>query len=821
MVLLKRSILLFLTWVSLFINPILAKRSLLATSLVTCMENSQISPSYFNVTFNPDDRSLRYSLDLSTEISSYVIAHVQVYAYGFLIIEKNIDMCTLGWKQFCPIFPGSMQVESIEYISKDYVKMIPGIAYNVPDIDAVVKVIVKDRDSGEELSCIQSGFTNGKTVSQTGAKWATAIIAGLGLLIAAVLSTFGNSNAASHISANAVSLFLYFQSVVVVSMQHVERVPPIASSWAENLAWSMGLIRVTFMQDIFRWYIQSTGGHPTTYFLGTTKQILVQRAMDYLDGMHKFAVRNDVTGFFSNQSVEEYNKRSLDFSLSSNTNTIILRGIERIGFGSHIETTAIVVTGFTFFILCGFLLAVILVLIKQTVELLIRFKKINPNRLNHFRTSFASIMKGALQRYIYIGFTQLIILSLWEFTQNDSPAVIILAIIFLILSLGVIGFSFWKTLQFGKKSIIQYNNPAALLYGDSRILNKYGFCYTMFNANKYWFGIVLTGYSLIKGIFIGLCQYSGKASSLILFILDLAYTIHLFIQAPYLDKSTNVLNYCMSIVSTINSFLFLFFSDLFGQPAQVSSIMGWIFFILNAAFSLILLLMIIVLICLAITSKNPDARFAPAKDDRASFQRKSSVKRKSYTDKGDNLASKEKDNVHNELFALGLAAQDHSNNWELEMYRLHNLSNGADDEDDEDKSSSSENHKSHDILTPSLNQSEKWIANEKERTLGEGSDSDDNKPNNNAGLGAKLKNLTRNLSTKKNNNSPSNANKTSNTPKSSHITRISDTLSPKDEVNSLNTPILNESPKTHQRNYSEMSAQQSMNNNPTDATRIV
>ncbi|KAK7678162.1 hypothetical protein QCA50_018840 [Cerrena zonata] len=305
--------------------------------------------------------------------------------------------------------------------------MIPGIAYNVPDIDAVVKVIVKDRDSGEELSCIQSGFTNGKTVSQTGAKWATAIIAGLGLLIAAVLSTF----------------------VVVVSMQHVERVPPIASSWAENLAWSMGLIRVTFMQDIFRWYIQSTGGHPTTYFLGTTKQILVQRAMDYLD---------------------------------------------------------------------------------------------------------------------------------------------------------------------------------------------------------------------------------------------------------------------------------------------VSSIMGWIFFILNAAFSLILLLMIIVLICLAITSKNPDARFAPAKDDRASFQRKSSVKRKSYTDKGDNLASKEKDNVHNELFALGLAAQDHSNNWELEMYRLHNLSNGADDEDDEDKSSSSENHKSHDILTPSLNQSEKWIANEKERTLGEGSDSDDNKPNNNAGL---------------------------------------------------------------------------------------
>ncbi|EDK36585.2 hypothetical protein PGUG_00683 [Meyerozyma guilliermondii ATCC 6260] len=243
-----------------------AKRSLSATSLVTCMQNSQISPTFFNVTFNPDDRSIRYTLDLTTEINTYVTAHVQVYAYGFLIIEQDVDLCDLGWKQFCPLYPGSLQVDSIEYISAKYVKMIPAIAYQVPDIDAVVRVEVRDRKSKKTVSCIQSNFTNGKTVSQTGAKWATAIIAGLGLVIAAVFSTFGSSNAASHISTNAVTLFSYFQAVVIISMQHVERVPPIASAWAENLAWSMGLIRVEFMQKIFRWYIQSSGGSPTLYF---------------------------------------------------------------------------------------------------------------------------------------------------------------------------------------------------------------------------------------------------------------------------------------------------------------------------------------------------------------------------------------------------------------------------------------------------------------------------------------------------------------------------------------------------------------------------
>ncbi|KAM9886908.1 hypothetical protein OXX79_013937, partial [Metschnikowia pulcherrima] len=130
-------------------------------------------------------------------------------------------------------------------------------------------------------------------------------------------------------------------------MQSVDRVPPIASAWAENLAWSMGLIRVSFMQKIFRWYVQSTGGTPTLYFLGTSEQILVQRAKRHLADLHAYARNNFV--------VPAGIKRSLDFTLNSNANLIVLRGIKRIGYNSHIEPTSIVVTGFTFFVLVGFL----------------------------------------------------------------------------------------------------------------------------------------------------------------------------------------------------------------------------------------------------------------------------------------------------------------------------------------------------------------------------------------------------------------------------------------------------------------------------------
>ena len=63
-------------------------------------------------------------------------------------------------------------------------------------------------------------------------------------------------------------------------------------------------------------------------------------------------------------------------------------------------------------------------------------QKINPRTFNSFRGSFPNLIKGSLLRYIAIGSTQLIIFSLWEFTQNDSPAMVVLTVLFVLLLLG-------------------------------------------------------------------------------------------------------------------------------------------------------------------------------------------------------------------------------------------------------------------------------------------------------------------------------------------------------------------------------------------------
>lgn len=648
------------TWLFLILVSLdfaFAKRKLTASALVTCMQNSQFSSNSFDIVFNPDDRSLHYTLDLTTSIDSYVFANIDVYAYGFKIISKYVDVCSLNWKQFCPVNPGAINIESIQYISKEYVDMIPGIAYQVPDIDASARVTVFGNDSNsEQLACLDIFFSNGKSVAQTGVKWVTAVIAGIGLLLSAVLSTFGNSTAASHISAVTMSLFLYFQSVAVIAFQHVHIVPPIASAWSENLVWSMGLIKIHFMQKIFRWYIDSTGGTASLNLTSTSMSVLTQRSLELFR-------RSELITRASNV-------------LYGNANTLIFRGIKRIAYNMGIENTAVVPTGFTFFVLCGYVLAGFVMLVKYGTEVSIRAGWIQPNKFLEFRKNWKIILKGSLLRYIYIGFTQLLILSFWEFTMADSAGVIVIACLFLILALGLMIWAGFRTWFFANKSIEVYNNPAALLYGDERVLHKYGFFYTMFNAQHYWWNIVLLSYIFVKACFIGFAQASGKTQVLVTWILDLAYLGAVIHFQPYLDRRTNILNICICLVTTINSFLFLFFSDLFGQPYAVSAIMAWVFFILNAAFSFILLMMILAFTGLTLFSKNPDLRFKPAKDDRVSFQRRSVI------NNGDMHVS---DGVADELMALANVAKDHEAGWENRIADINdstadNIFTGSEDE---------------------------------------------------------------------------------------------------------------------------------------------
>lgn len=89
----------------LFAAPTTALRMLQSTSLSPCMPDSGLVASKFNVTFTPDDKNLRIEIDAASKIEGNVKAKVTVLAYGFNVMEIDLDPCEQVElkEQMCPL----------------------------------------------------------------------------------------------------------------------------------------------------------------------------------------------------------------------------------------------------------------------------------------------------------------------------------------------------------------------------------------------------------------------------------------------------------------------------------------------------------------------------------------------------------------------------------------------------------------------------------------------------------------------------------------------------------------------------------------------
>lgn len=630
------------------LQPVVGERLIKSNALLSCMENSEFTASKFDVVFFPDNSSVNLDVRALSTIYGNITAEISVVAYGYTAIKQKIVGCDLGVGQLCPISPGHFDVQTNQKLDSDIVKQIPGIAFTIPDLDGIVRVEIYNSNSTTPVACVEATLSNGKTVQTKYASWAIAAVCMLGLLTAGGVSLAGYQSTASHIASNVVSLFVYFQSVAIISMMAVERLPPIAAGWAQNFMWTMGLIRVGFLEKIFTWYVQSTGGTSTNVLIN--KDIIstsVQKrdlsaklhvlhdysakARDLLSGEGPMLKENiPATSNIVPRAVEYAGRlvarSNVTDPVTSNEKdpglggkTLVLRGIQRVAYLANIEITNLFLTGIVFFFILTIFCILMIAAAKQILELLVMTNTIASDRFIEFRSGWRVTTKGLLYRLMLICFQQLSLLCLWELTVRDSVATVILGIVTYLIVLCVLGFGTFKVITIAQRSLELYQNPAYILYSDTKLLNKLGFLYVQLRATAYWFIMPLLIYSFCKAAFIALAQPSGKTQAMAVFLIELAYLVGVSWVKPYMDKTTNGFNIGISAINFVNALFFLFFSNLFGQPEMVGSIMGVVFFILNAVFSLVLLIMIIISCVWALLAKNPDTRYQPMKDDRESF----------------------------------------------------------------------------------------------------------------------------------------------------------------------------------------------------------
>ena len=223
---------------------------------------------------------------------------------------------------------------------------------------------------------MQAELSNGKTVDQKAVSWTIAVIAGLALLTSAITSGLGHSNTAAHVAANTLALFGYFQAQALVGMTAVP-LPPIVASWTQNFQWSMGIIRVDFLQDIATWYQRATGGTPSQVLSElSSESVEVQKRS--LESMTRLVARGT-------HQLHQILPRAAAAATDASTKSVIIRGIERVGFRAKIELTNIFLTGYIFLLIFVVFVVLGVILFKFICEGLVKAGKMKSDKFQGFR----------------------------------------------------------------------------------------------------------------------------------------------------------------------------------------------------------------------------------------------------------------------------------------------------------------------------------------------------------------------------------------------------------------------------------------------------
>lgn len=595
----RSPLLLLVVVVELFSWADALTRFISADSLSTCMTDSQLSASKLYASYFPDNQSVAFDISIQSLVSTNVSIDVDISAYG-IEIKKVIDPCDMEISGFCPMQTGNIALSGSHTLTGEALSIldsIPSIAYTVPDLDAVVTINIYESDTNTQLACVRTTVQNGRSVYHRAVYWVMCMVIGIPLLIFLLISPVLQTPALWEIVETMITLFQFAQIQALYSMMATS-LPAIIYSWGRNFMWSMGIIRIGFMQDVFTWYVKSTGGTPSTLVdLGIHANVaLAKRGID----------------------LGSLAKRATTTVTTSTSDSITLRGIKRISYMMGIETTNFFATGFSFFIILLFFSLLVAMASRFIVEMVLLASRNQALKKQRIRLYWKSISKGFFYRVIFVGFTQMSVLSMWEIYTRDSSALAFLSMYVIVDMAVLLCYAFVRTIQIIRKTG-PYSHPDVLynLYSDTQHLMRWGFMYVQLDVRFFYFTFPLLLITLVRSMFIGFGQDSPKVQGCAMFGISVVVFALMVILRPYATKHMNTLHIGVALMNLISGSFILVMCQAFYVEELARQVIGIIFFALNAITMLLLILGIFIRTLIVLFRKSGHGTYYRILDDQS------------------------------------------------------------------------------------------------------------------------------------------------------------------------------------------------------------
>ncbi|KAG8165407.1 hypothetical protein KVR01_005682 [Diaporthe batatas] len=592
----------------------LAADVLRTSGFTNCQQDSAIQVKKVDIEYNKAAGTVTFDVAGSSSKEQKVMAKLNVTAYGIDVYSNQFNPCDNSTfvEQLCPVPTGTFAASGTQEISSQYASQIPAIAFQVPDIAAVATLELIAIDSNEDVACITSEISNGKTTDVPAVTYVAAAVAGVALLMGGVTAASsaiaGGAGAGSVApSPSFVEVFGWFQGMAMNGMSAVS-LPQVYRSYSKNFAFSVGLIPWTNLQLAIEDFRVATGGNLTE----DSVQYLQNATLVFKDGStesladRKFKRAMDVVARLAareiNTSINETDTGSDDSGIETQVR-VAVSGIKAYVEELSIPSSSTFMTVLLIVAIVIASIAVIILLVKVILETWALFGSF-PKSLTGFRKHYWLTMGRTITQLILLLYGTWVLYCIFQFTTGDSWAATALAAVTLALFTGILAFFAYKIFTTAKK-LKETDGDASQLYENKNIWIKYSLFYENYKKDYWWIFVPTILYMLAKGIILAAGDNHGMAQSIAQLIVEALMLCVLLWNRPYERKSGNVINITIAVVRVLSVACILIFVDEFAVSETTSTVTGVVLIAIQAALTGVLAILIAWNAIIAICKENP------------------------------------------------------------------------------------------------------------------------------------------------------------------------------------------------------------------------
>ncbi|PYH90675.1 DUF907 domain protein [Aspergillus ellipticus CBS 707.79] len=600
----------------LLTSGVLAADTLSTQGLTTCLTDSAIEVDKLSVTYTRSTREIVFDVAGTNAKEQNVTASLTIYAYGNQLYSETFDPCssTDYVEQLCPVAAGSFSATGSQELPESFASEIPSIAFAIPDLDGQVKLELLSKTDNEELACIQSELSNGKTMQITGVSYAAAGVAGAALAVSGLsaLAAVGHPGAASS-SPSFGDVMTWFHTMATNGMLSVSY-PSIYRSFSKNFGFSTGLISWGQMQRSIDNFRQSTGGNLTDdsyeYLLNATlvysgdsssnSSTKSKRGLDLVVGAVNLAAREVSTSYDKNAT--STNSTSDDSSGLEH----FVSGIEAYAEQLTIPQANTFMTVLLIFAIVVAAITVGILLLKVILEVWALYGSF-PQKLSDFRKDYWGLLGRTITNLILILYGIWVIWCVYQLSGGDSWAAKLLAAVALTVFTGVLLF-FGLRISYLARKYKKSEGDASRLFDDNETWRKYSLFYDNYKKDYWWLFVPAILYMFAKGCIIAAADGHGLTQTAGQLIVEALMMILLLWNRPYVAKSSQWINITVQVVRVLSSACVLIFVDELGLSETTKTVTGIVLIAVQAGLSGILAILIATNAIILCCRENPHAR---------------------------------------------------------------------------------------------------------------------------------------------------------------------------------------------------------------------